>query len=524
MFIVLQFPITDARSFISSESYRLLSPLWDMPRPNKDFVRSFGVVEPRLKGGTSDWSGEDLFCRANRAIRFEPPFTKIISTDSSGVGTSSNTRSYCAFRRFFSDSDGVGRFEVGIGYRGFNQSFFTEDRLNSRFLARITHSVLTQNVLVPIKGKLEKTKLINAGELLANHYLAASTRYADGLLSPTEDWWTAPGELLMLLEYRFDELQELPVETRAVQSPTLIDAGIQLSYLWAEVHGKHFGTWLLGYSPVSVDKRTLRQLRINLLRLHAERENLKEIFRLILRGQIGSQVGTPTSDALQKYLKRAMRAISKDYRYGLPQSSILKVAIKAKDFVNEGERERLLLKLSDIRPSVLKNLKEFTDSKDQQGNPKYSFLESIGKIDSNGGSITFVYSPQGTGIMDKSQKIDFSGISGSVSISGGVDQVAAQSIRDSFKKVDQDSGIDQSLKNRLEELAQAVADMSEHLPETLQQRAAQDFQTLTEQATSTKPDKKWYELSSKGLIDAAKTVGEIATPVVSATKAILALL
>jgi hypothetical protein len=66
--------------------------------------------------------------------------------------------------------------------------------------------------------------------------------------------------------------------------------------------------------------------------------------------------------------------------------------------------------------------------------------------------------------------------------------------------------------------------MCKHLPEAKQKQAAQDLKTLTDEATSEEPRRKWYELSADGLIEAARSVGEIATPVITAAKAIVALL
>ena len=69
-----------------------------------------------------------------------------------------------------------------------------------------------------------------------------------------------------------------------------------------------------------------------------------------------------------------------------------------------------------------------------------------------------------------------------------------------------------------------MTEMVKSLPEKDQKRVAKDYQSLAAEATSEEPRKEWYELSAKGLIEAAETVGAMAAPVITAVKAILALL
>ncbi len=106
---------------------------------------------------------------------------------------------------------------------------------------------------------------------------------------------------------------------------------------------------------------------------------------------------------------------------------------------------------------------------------------------------------------------------------GDINQVAADTINNSFNKIAK-SDAPTELKEHLEKLNAAVKEMIQRLPEAEQKQAAQDLQTLTDEALSEKPRRKWYELSADGLIEAAKTVGEIAAPVITAAKAVLAFL
>ena len=63
-----------------------------------------------------------------------------------------------------------------------------------------------------------------------------------------------------------------------------------------------------------------------------------------------------------------------------------------------------------------------------------------------------------------------------------------------------------------------------HLSEAKRSEAQQDLSNVVAEATKDQPRRRWYELSAEGLIEAAKTCGEIATPVVKAVKTLSALL
>ncbi|GEP46376.1 COR domain-containing protein [Brevifollis gellanilyticus] len=78
------------------------------------------------------------------------------------------------------------------------------------------------------------------------------------------------------------------------------------------------------------------------------------------------------------------------------------------------------------------------------------------------------------------------------------------------------------LKTLLEKLQQDVKRMMEQLPEEKQEEVAKDLQLLTQEATAQKPNRKWYSVSSEGLLEAANYVkdfsGSIAETIGSLTK------
>jgi len=88
----------------------------------------------------------------------------------------------------------------------------------------------------------------------------------------------------------------------------------------------------------------------------------------------------------------------------------------------------------------------------------------------------------------------------------------------------QKSGANEALVKSLEELHKAVFEMCNKLSEQKQSEVAKDLESFSTEAVSKVPRKEWYELSAKGLIEAANTIGQMAAPVVTAVQAVLALM
>jgi hypothetical protein len=231
---------------------------------------------------------------------------------------------------------------------------------------------------------------------------------------------------------------------------------------------------------------------------------------LIALGRVAVAPGTAGTERLQRYLLETSKLLARKERYGLPQSDLLLAAQAAEDLVSEGVRETLMSQLKGIRQSI---------------RAKIGALAAVKPIDrTNFGVVaenaTIVY---GTDVrIGGNTMTTYEVRFGDHAVFTG-NLVVANSIQDSFDKVQQSTAAPE-LKKWLETLSQSVAEMTKGLPEERAVQAAADLRTLTTEALSKEPRKKWYELSAEGLVEAAKAVGEVAAPVVTAVKAIIGLL
>jgi hypothetical protein len=86
------------------------------------------------------------------------------------------------------------------------------------------------------------------------------------------------------------------------------------------------------------------------------------------------------------------------------------------------------------------------------------------------------------------------------------------------------SNAPEETKSKLKELTEAVKNMAPSLDEKLQAKVAKNLERLTTEAVAPEPDRDWYEVSAKGLMEAAQTVSEvIGGPVIAAVKSISSL-
>jgi hypothetical protein len=359
MLITLQFPIADSRKFINSDTKRLDKPSWLIPIPDQDFVRSFGVIRKRPRGGLSGWLSESYICEASHAIRFQG--VKPFKDD---LGNSIKFK--VVFRRFYFDGLAVGKFEVGIAAWGFKRRRFLS--VNSKVLSNnktkeFLFYILDLPVLVrAASGEYVECYLRHVGQLLANSYAVSSTlkkafsteRYF------LEDWWVQACEPIMLITYNEDyESMQIPFLGKFLNLQNIDDSGI-LSHHVISHAGENLRMWLIGEYWAS---DTLRQLRIFLLRLHAERSCLRQILRNISTGKLVVPKRSQQSRVLQEYLNEATKRIKRlnEHSDRRAEAEVGELAREAEDYIVPGECDALFnaLKIIDVEKNIFQKVEDF---------------------------------------------------------------------------------------------------------------------------------------------------------------------
>ncbi len=336
MLTSIQYPFADVRSFIADDGGRLARPHWSNPDTESDFVRSFGGVTVRPRGGASI-GGDQYHCEARWAVRFEQP----------GLGPDRR----CAFRRFYADGRALAKFEIGIAREGSGPLAATRE----------INAVLEQLAAVPAT-KAPARPLGELGPVLARAYLRASTAHKfTGICEP---WWIREGMPVMLVMYRKQDQLELPAEltpARASQG----DHSVTVAHWWQWFRGKRRPVWFLGYEPN--DYLLARQLRIDLARLHCEVQSLQIILRHIADGALSPAPRSGDSDRLQQYLNDAIATITslRSARRSLVCETSCQLVEAAVEQVHGGRTASLMADLEsqlrklDVRPNIRRKVRNY---------------------------------------------------------------------------------------------------------------------------------------------------------------------
>ena len=301
------------RPFLPNGGGRLSRPAWPAPVPGRDFIRSSGLVKRRRRGGASEWAGEEVYGVASKALRFRLDHEVDIGLR-------------CLFRRYYSEGV-VARLEVGLRVSAGTGSG------KLRVLDILRRAFNTVVAVRSATGNPRVSGLLNAGPLLANHFLEATTAHCASSESAPESWWLSCGAPAAFLQHEKDEDLLLLRQSRHVLD---IGSNGALRHSWFETSNQRCSAWTLQTDDSRIDQ--LRRLRLHVSRLHAELECLRVVLTHLTesdRLQLSrNAIGT---EALQSYLNKAIRLLRRPRRAGWSQGEIMEAARQAVEARLEGE-------------------------------------------------------------------------------------------------------------------------------------------------------------------------------------------
>jgi hypothetical protein len=365
MFLGIQIPLSDARRFLASDVNRLDRPVWISPEYNREFVRGFGSMRVRPRGGIQGLDFEGSYCNATKSLRFADPLSgQLLST------TKGSFSLICVYRRYLSDGMNVGRFE--LGFRNRNQ---VKD-LRSRDCASLIESLLALKVVLPPvpngsprrdparpgeKKEDGKLELGECGPGLARYFSFSTTKIDHKKPLTAQEWWVRPGVPLVIFEHTPAEVAQTTPSAFKVRRFSEQHFTLYRDQL---MYKRNFvGVWIIEFDSLdSINGPMARDLRICLARLHSERECLKGVLRLLAQPDTRGLISL-TGDAFCEYLKHAVGLLMKRSFYGFDQSEILEAAQEFDSLLKPGERDSIIRELEKVPcgGKIIKQLRELTD-------------------------------------------------------------------------------------------------------------------------------------------------------------------
>jgi TIR domain len=333
MLFQLQFPICDGRAFQPGAT-RLSDPSWPLPIPGTQFVRYFGPVQRRRRGGQEGYPDEVFYCAAARALRFD-------RLECRSFNRTRTLKPSAAFRRLMCDGGAVCRLEVGV-----TTDSRSADTGPLDVVAAVNDLLDLPVHVARYRDVPRDVRLWAAAKPLAELYAGATT--PNKTPTPKDHGLVVPGELAVICEYDEDSLGPLPGYARSIDPAHV--GGVGLAWLSLEYHGRAIGVWLL--NAKGVDAATARRLRLGLMRVHAECQVLKRVLGFILKGSIQYTRGSAQGAALETYLNTATRLLSEQQRNGFAQPPIREAVAAYTTLASAEERDLLMARLTEVKRQV----------------------------------------------------------------------------------------------------------------------------------------------------------------------------
>jgi hypothetical protein len=498
MFLVVQFPFVDPRPYLSGGQGKLTKPDWPLPTVSgsrSQFVRSFGPARERTQDPDAAWLDEDRFCSADHALKIPP--------------SRAARKPRLVFRRLFHDGESVARLEVG-----FMPARIPPQNLSADDLAHVIDDMLQLPVQVraPHADRLN-TPLILASRPLAHLFQHATTSRKPSLATPPPSAAppVADGAPMVLLELDPAENIEIP-DVFTTLSPSPI-AGASVSFGIQRVIAD-VKVWVIQRTRHS--RIATRGLRLCLLRLHAEQEALDSVLKMMARGELPFDPGTPQGELLQEYLNRATRLINRTQWHGVDQSAILAAFDAVATVTRPAVKGLLSQSLDRARTQVARKVQAFHDRQQAEYTAHRVIVQPGGSYMTNYGVI----------VKDNAQVQQLANFAGAqnIQLSNCFNTFAASNPAKELKEAVAE--LHAQTKKLLEQIPTKVADAAKAKEAIEEAKNSTEF--ITQQAEKHAKGesilKKQLTITKEGLVEAAKTCAELVAPVSAAVLGVLKLM
>jgi hypothetical protein len=491
--VTFQFPIADARPFAPHLQLRLPLPDWPEPKTaiNPQFVRYFGKACERRRDADEAWPDETKYCGARRGLRFDR-----LETHQAGP-PNRRFRPRCAFRRLFCDGQAVVRVQIGVKH---HRSAGRLEGLAIEELLAIIRKIAELPTLVPSKETAKSQQIVGQGERLARLYAKASMNRAANA-SPADLQLVEAGEPLILAELQPGESQ-IDLESALGKGLIAVNpasvSGATALFCRLEAQNGAVSTWIMEQGTATAGQ--LRSLRLCISRLHAEREVLDLILKQIHRQRLLNPPSPEAADLLDSYFNSRIKVVSRGMWGGMKQSEIIAAYDATLAAVRPASQTQLVARYEGCRRQVWKKIEEY-----QQRRIAARMVSVIN------------FNNEGVIMVDK--RIHVGGTGNIVNVAEYMSNVA-----NAVNNYLGESNADSQVKTLLKELNERIERIAQSLEPSQAKKLGKNLEALSKEVANDEPERRWYEVSLEGLKEAAREVGEIASPILDTVTKLSALL
>lgn len=339
------FPLTDIRHIIGPEKTCLLPcPTWPQPEIRTNFIRNFGKVRIRKQGYEDGfWLGGDMYCEANGILKLPEHFDV-----GKGIG-----KVYVQ-RRFYSTGLTVCWLEILFSIK---QNEPDVKKANANF-EELLNRILRMKIRIPQKMKREtECPILEAGPALARRFLESSTK--SGAIEP-EKWWVSDGQPVMMIIAPKSEPPDNGFPKDSYRDVSFKSIGLDdiFHYTLHFPFEASVSVWRL-YPSSLIYESVIRSIRLNILRMHVEKECLFKILRYIKGNRFSLEREQEETQRLQFFLTHSLKKLRLGQKDFLGNHLILGRIFHLNEMANKAKINALLQQLEVIQGTLLHSLSDF---------------------------------------------------------------------------------------------------------------------------------------------------------------------
>lgn len=349
--VVCQFPISDARSLVTDAPPRLAAPHWPAPQPN-EFMRGFGRVEIKRTAADAGFYDVSHYVDARQAIKLPDLANAALVPRRHGAR--------CAFRRLHCNTSPVARVEVGFRLppRLTNAAApgANDAPLHANDVDDLSARILDLPVQIrDLRAASTSVALHASGPALTRLFLQATQPVGLADARPL----VSSGAAALLIQYQERDLGALPADVNTIGPE--FTGGVPLAFVRRQHGDQRIGVWFVRQG---VSETTERNLRMTILRLHAEHCTLRAVLKLLIDGVLTAK-DVDENAQLQLYLSRATRILPASYPRATTERIISSMMHGHDDPIEADDRATIAAALSQARPQVAAKVDRFLTISEQ---------------------------------------------------------------------------------------------------------------------------------------------------------------
>jgi pimeloyl-ACP methyl ester carboxylesterase len=311
---------------------------------DKDFIRYFGPVTKRLQGPVDPWTPERVYCRYDRALRFSSSYPGLLTRDLPDISF------YGVSRRFYPATVRNDLFHADLQIAGRGRHFLPRGP-GERF-RRYTPVRLNVSSAVDLILSMPTTVRSRTGVATSAEFGRVGTPIAQSFEAATTIG-DLHGDVVAGKPAVAIELDSEDKATAKWSGSWKVD-DLELSATTVMFHHDTIPVFVIA-RPSRLDHYRARTLRAHLLRLHAEREYLRRMARLLSNDGFIDSVGPRQLESIQEALNSNLAVLTRARSFGHLTQDIAS-AFMADRTLSGAELETLVDRIQPFRPVIRRRL------------------------------------------------------------------------------------------------------------------------------------------------------------------------